>query len=386
MILEIAIGAYLSAASLYALIFSLSGKLYRSKLTLHRNDHLNKIVVLIPAYKEDGVIVSVAKKALTQNYDTTSFDVVVIADSLKPSTLVELRALPIQVIEVSFEKSTKVKALKAAMNKVRQDYDMALILDADNIMEDDFLHKINTAYNSGASVVQGRRVAKNLNSSFAILDAFSEIVNNHIFRKGAQALGLSSPFIGSGMSFPFHLLKNTLNEMDSVGGFDRELQVKIVELGYQIKYLKDAVVQDEKVDKPEVFGNQRRRWISSQVTYMRKFFKKGIKALFSGNVDLFNMTILYNIFLPRIMMLGVLGLLIVLSVAFHKIAYIPSYFWLTLLGGNILAILLAVPLHFYNKHFFVAMLSIPRAFFVMCRSLLKIKGANKEFIHTPHTS
>ncbi len=385
MILEVAIGSYFSAASLYALTLAVSGKFYRTN-TFSEGHRTNNIAVLIPAYKEDGVIVSVARKALKQQYDQAAFDVIIIADSLQPSTIAALKALPVRLVEVSFEKSTKVKALRAAMEQIPHDYDMALILDADNIMEDHFLQKINHAYNIGARVVQARRVAKNLDSSFAILDAFSEIVNNHIFRKGAQALGLSSPFIGSGMSFPFHLLRYTLTEMEAVGGFDREMQVRIVERGYRIDYLEGAVVQDEKVSKAEVFGHQRKRWLSSQFTYIRKFFKKGMKALVAGNMDLFNMTILNNIFLPRVMILGILGIFTILALAFSGFVYIPFYYWLALLGINVIAMLLAVPLQFYNKAFFVAMLSVPKAFLVMFRSFLKIRGANKEFIHTPHTS
>ena len=89
-----------------------------------------------------------------------------------------------KLVEVSFEKSTKSKALNAAMAVLDDDYDIALVLDADNIMESDFISKIDKAFANGAVVVQGHRVAKNLNTSLAVLDAISEEVNNHIFRKG----------------------------------------------------------------------------------------------------------------------------------------------------------------------------------------------------------
>ena len=92
------------------------------------------MAVLIPAYKEDQVITGVAASALKQNYPADKFDVVVIADSLKNETLAKLRAMPIKVVEVFFEKSTKVKALNEAMAVIGDDYDCAVILDADNLM------------------------------------------------------------------------------------------------------------------------------------------------------------------------------------------------------------------------------------------------------------
>lgn len=383
---EIAIFTYLSSVSVYALVFSVAGASYQSKTRSGGINKQNKFAVLIPAYKEDAVIISVAKEALKQKYPVAYYDVIIIADSLQPVTLENLSQLPVKLLEVQFEQSTKVKALRAALEQLKDNYDIAIILDADNIMEEDFLAKINAEFNAGSKIIQARRTAKNVNTSFAILDAFSEIVNNHIFRKGSQALGLSSPFIGSGMAFPYSLLKDALSHMQAVGGFDRELQVKIVEEGNKIQYLHEAVVLDEKVAKSEVFGNQRRRWLSSQFFYIRKFFKKGIQALWKGNLDLFNITIMNNIQLPRVVNLGLIVLFTVASTAFSAYFSVPNFYWLILLGINIVAMAIAVPAKFYNKSFFMALLSVPKAFFVMCRSLSKIKGANKKFIHTPHTT
>jgi hypothetical protein len=42
------------------------------------------------------------------------------------------KKLPIKLIEVSFDKSTKSKALNKAMATLDQDYDIAVVLDADN--------------------------------------------------------------------------------------------------------------------------------------------------------------------------------------------------------------------------------------------------------------
>jgi hypothetical protein len=46
----------------------------------------------------------------------------------------------------------------------------------------------------------------------------------------------------------------------------------------------------------------------------------------------------------------------------------------------------SVPSSFYNKKTLSAIIHLPKAFFIMFLTLFKLRGANKSFIHTPHTS
>ncbi|PKN14824.1 MAG: hypothetical protein CVU67_03650, partial [Deltaproteobacteria bacterium HGW-Deltaproteobacteria-24] len=71
------------------------------------------------------------------------------------------------------------KALNKAFEQLSNDYDIAIILDADNLMEKDFLHQMNSAFSHNIKAVQGHRMAKNMNTPFAILDSVSEEINNH---------------------------------------------------------------------------------------------------------------------------------------------------------------------------------------------------------------
>jgi len=90
------------------------------------------------------VILDSAKRALEQTYPATHYRVAVIADSLQPVTLLALRQLPIDVVEVHFESSTKVKSLNTALTSLPDEMDYVVILDADNVMASDFLVKINS--------------------------------------------------------------------------------------------------------------------------------------------------------------------------------------------------------------------------------------------------
>jgi cellulose synthase/poly-beta-1,6-N-acetylglucosamine synthase-like glycosyltransferase len=350
---------------------------------------MKTIAVLIPGYKEDQVIIEVARLALEQDYSSQLFDVVVIADSFKEETLAALKTLPIKLIEVSFKKSTKSKALNKAMAALNRNYDIAVVLDADNVMEKGFLKKINAAFEHDFIAVQGHRTAKNTNNSWAILDAISEEINNNIFRKGHRVLGLSSAIIGSGMAFRYNYFKSLMLTVTAIGGFDKEIELKMLKEGRKIVYLDDALVFDEKIQKAEVFGNQRRRWLSAQFHYFRKDFLSAVKDLIvKGNVDYFDKAIQF-IQPPRTLLLGAVTLFsagFVLANYFIANQNVYSMYWIVLVIACVLSFVFSVPRSFYTLKTLIALASLPKGIFIMLSSLLKIKGANKTFIHTQHTS
>jgi cellulose synthase/poly-beta-1,6-N-acetylglucosamine synthase-like glycosyltransferase len=382
-LLELILLIYFVYVTAYSFILSFAALFYKQRKA-PETTLKNKVAVLIPAYKEDGVIVGVAAQALKQHYPANRFDVVVIADSLKASTLEQLRRMPIKVVEVKFEKSTKVRALNKAMEALGDSYDCAVILDADNVMEPHFIRKMNDLFNLRYTAIQGRRDPKNENTQMALLDGLSETINNFIYRQGNVAVGLSSSLNGSGMFFEYKALKEIMGTMDSIGGFDRELEYKLIERDMPVYYARNIVVYDEKVENAEVFQKQRTRWISSQFFYLREFFAKGCKALLKGNFSYFNATVLRNIQLPRLMNLGLLTLITFLTFVFSFAVEISPIVWASLLILNIAAMMFAIPGRQYNRNLLKSVLLVPVIFFKMIVLMLRLKGANKTFIHTPH--
>jgi len=387
-IIQVLLLVLLGLATLYILVFAIAGIFYKEK-KLVKADRYRKFAVLIPGYKEDEVIVEVAKSALLQEYPMGLFDVVVIADSFQPQTLNELRTLPVKLIEVSFDKSTKSKALNKAMAILNSSYDIAVILDADNIMAPDFLVKINATFAQGAFAVQGHRTAKNQNTSFAVLDAASEEINNHIFRKGHRVLGLSSAIIGSGMAFHYDYFKKLMAGVKAVGGFDKEIELKMLKDKHRILYRNDAMIYDEKVQKADVFGNQRRRWLSAQIHYFKKDILPAVGHLITrGNLDYFDKAIQF-VQPPRVLLIGAL---VLLGSAFGLANYLlqnnPQYSiaWLIVTVACVVALVVSLPRSFYSAKTGHALVSLPKGMLVMLISLLRTKGANKTFIHTKHSS
>ncbi len=386
-IIEICLLVYFGYTTLYALVFFVGGLFYRDKKFKKLEGGAQKrYCVLIPSYKEDGVIVGVAEAALKQNYPGELYRVVVIADSLQESTVAKLRALPITTVVVQFEASTKIKSLNEALRQVGDNFDYAVILDADNVMEPDFLWKVNYLHSLGYRSIQAQRAPKNAHTSMAVLDGISESVNYSIISKGGTALHASPGVKGSGVSFEFAPIKKIFAEMNSVGGFDRELELKLIENDMTIYFSSDTYVMDEKVGSMEVFKKQRTRWISSQFFYLRKYFGKGMASLLRFDLVYFNSAILRNIQLPRLLNLGLLGMFMVVLFFLRDYLSVNYLVWPAMFITSCLIILFSIPGRFYNRNLLKAVLELPSVFFNMFLIMFRLKNANKKFIHTPHST
>lgn len=372
---------FCSASVIYLFVFATASKFYRQTITATYLP-LKKIAVLVPAYKEDQIIVATAHNLLSQEYPSNLFDIYIIADSFKASTIELLRTLPIHVVEVKFENSSKTKSLNECFRQIEEQYDVALICDADNMLANGFLKNINDAFLSGAAAVQGRRVAKNDDTSFAVLDGCSEAINNNIFRKGANALGLSSSVIGSGMAFDFEVLRDALSKISAISGFDKPLQLKIVQSGTKIKYLDDALIFDEKIDNPDAFKQQRKRWLLSQFIYLKQYFFKGFSELLKGNASYFNLAVANNLVPPRAFLIAGLPLLCIAAFFINPTFFIASVAILILYTASLV---IALPAELKNRNLLSALIQLPKAITLMILNLFRLKKAKQVFIHTVHT-
>ncbi len=379
-IIEWAILIYFYISAIYLLYFAIIG-LFRKAGNTVKFDYFRRILILIPAFKEDSVIIGVVEDALKQDYPSEFYKIVVIADSLNEKTVSKLNQFPIETVEVNFKDSTKSKALNAALNKIKDDFDIVVILDADNLMAKDFLVRINLGFANGFKVIQGHRIAKNNDTSFALLDGISEEINNHIFRQGHRASGLSSALIGSAMGFDYKLFKRLMSDINAIGGFDKELELLIAREKIKIDYLTDAFVLDEKVQNAYRFTNQRRRWLSAQFYYFGRDFLPSLHLLITrGNIEYFNKAFQF-ILPPRILLLGVV-VMINLLVQSVRIGNMAEWFYLLII--TVMIFIFSVPLKYYSLKTLKVIFDLPKGFFWMIVSLIKSRRANRKFLHTEH--
>ena len=336
-------------------------------------------LVLFPAYSEDRVIVGSVKKFLFQNYPQDKYHVAVISDHQQESTERLLSDLPVTVLRPVFDKSSKAKALQYAISEVSGQYDYVVVLDADNIVETDFLHRLNILLKEGYKAVQCHRCAKNSDSSVSVLDGVSEEINNTLFRKAHNLIGLSSALIGSGMCFDYSWFSSHVTKLTTAGE-DRELEVFLLREGIYIKYADDILVFDEKVSSADNFQRQRQRWMSAQVNCFLSMIRHLPEAVISLNINYIDKTI-QQMLIPRSMLLL---FLLFMSLVMSAAAPWWSIKWWSLLVLTGLSLFLAIPARLRTKAVFSKVGTLLRLSIKMARNVRHIDHKNEDFIHTDH--
>lgn len=367
---------------LYLFIFAFFS-LKKRKDTYPKARKRYRFAVLFPAYDEDEVILHSVEDFLRQEYPRDKYDIIVISDHMSDETNERLRDLSAKVVKITEEKSTKTNALQKAIKYIedkQEVYDIVVILDADNQVPTNYLDKINDAFYSGCSVVQTHRVAKNLNTDTAVLDAVSEEINNSIFRKGHVRLGFSSALIGSGMAFEYPLFQENIWKVGPIG-VDKQLEKVLLSQYIYIEYLEDVLVYNEKIQGSRGFYNQRRRWLANQFSSLMSGITQLPIALLKGNWDYCDKLFQWAM-PPRVILLGFIVLFSVFFTFFDWVLSIKWWFLLVLLG---ITFSIAVPDNLVDHRFRKALKHLPLLFILMFLNFFRLRGANKKFIHTKHS-
>lgn len=374
----------------YLLLYAIASKFYRAPRFPDART-FRRFVVLFPAYKEDRVIASSVRSFLQQDYPQELFDIIVISDQMQDATNEDLRSLPIRLLIADYRDSSKAKALTMAMESVSgEHYDIVAIMDADNLTSPDFLAEINRAFDNGARSVQAHRTGKNMNTDISVLDGISEEINNGIFRNGHNALGLSAALSGSGMAFEAEWFRKNVRLLETAGE-DKELEVLLLRQRIHTTYLPQIPVYDEKTQKEEAIGNQRKRWIAAQFGILRHSLSGLREAVSKGNMDYCD-KILQWMLPPRLIQLaGVFGLTFIFTVigVWQAVQgagqeWTAAIKWWILSAAQIMAMLLPIPGRLLDKRLGKAILRIPLLALTTLGNLFKLKGAYKKFIHTEH--
>lgn len=368
----------------YVVFFAVISLFYEKedRIAIHAaalSNRLNKFLVLYPAYKEDKVIINAVKKFLLQKYPKDLYTVIVISDHMQPETNNELSKLPITLLQPTFEKSSKAKAMQFAIDNVKDDFDNVIILDADNVVRPEFLSQLNVLC-SVYDAIQCHRCAKNANNDVAVLDGASEEINNTIFRKAHNRLGLSSALIGSGMCFKYDLFKENVFKLNTAGE-DREMEALLLNQGVFIKYAPDIHVFDEKVSNQDNFQRQRMRWMTAQVQSLLSQLPLVPNAIIHGNINFVDKTI-QQALIPRSILIVLLGGISVLMTLL-----IPEWCekWWFLFGLLSISLFIALPSQLRIRSF-AKVFAIPGLVLRMFKNILHIDHKNTDFIHTEHNA
>ena len=363
----------------YAITYALGQLLIIKRKPTSDDIRQKKYLVIFPAYGEDKVILHTVKSFLLQHYPHDKYSVVVVSDHMLKETNTELSKLPITLLQPQFENSSKAKALQFAIDNIHDNFDNIVILDADNVVQPDFLEKLNEICNQGFSAIQCHRCAKNAENQIAQLDGISEEINNSLFRKGHNNIGLSSALIGSGMCFDYLWFKAHVHLL-STAGEDREIEKMLLIEHIYIKYVEDINVFDEKVGNEDNFQRQRQRWMSAQFNCLLSMMRNLPTSIVHLNVNYIDKTI-QQMLIPRSMLLvGTFVWALLMSV--FEMSW--AYKWWVLFAMTSLSLWIAIPRKMRNGGLAQLITHLPRLTWRMMSNIRHIDSENREFIHTSH--
>ncbi len=274
----------------------------------------NRFIILIPSHKNGKSIELTINSILGQTYPQRLFDVTVIADHEDEITLFHLAQQPVTLLTPNYDKSSRTKSLQLAVNNLPQFkiYDIAIILDAGDVVEPEFLEQMNDAYESaGTKAIQTHKLSFNRDTVSARLSAIFEEINNSIFRRGHISLGLPCTMQSSGNAFDFAWLKDYL-QYAKQSWSEKEMEAILTRQHIYIDYFDKIVVYGEKARQAEDFNRQHRSWILAQwKTFIRNVHYLPA-AIANRHYDMID-KLLQWMLLPRMIMMAIILFMCVIT-------------------------------------------------------------------------
>ncbi|MCF0048692.1 glycosyltransferase family 2 protein [Dyadobacter sp. LJ53] len=253
------------------------------------------------------------------------------------------------------------------------------IIDSDNLTDPQYLNELNVYFKAGFQAVQGVREAKNLDSTYACLDAARDIYYHFYDGKVLFGAGSSATLAGSGMAFTTALYKECLGHLDVTGaGFDKVLQEGIVSRKYRIAFAEKAIVYDEKTTGSDQLVKQRARWINTWF----KYFALGFKIFFSGLTSLNRNQTLFGLVLLR----PPLFIFLILSVFFLLINLFISIpvaiMWFVGLCVFVMGFYFSLKRSHTDSRIYQSLVNIPKFISFQLIALLNARKANQISVAT----
>ena len=374
------------AGSVFYVVFFAIASLLRDKKATKKSSYFSqhRFYVIIPAYHEDSVIRQTVEAFLKQDYPQSLYQLAVVSDHMTAETNEWLSEQRLWLLQPSFSKSSKAKALQFAINHAETTekdapFQYVVILDADNLVSPTFLTQLNEVCCHGYQAIQCHRTAKNSDNDIAILDGVSEEINNCLFRRAHNSIGLSSALIGSGMCFSYDWFNQNVSHLNTAVE-DRELEAQLMKQNVFIRYEKDIYVKDEKVNDKDNFQRQRLRWMTGQIQTLLFMLPYLPKAISQWNVNYIDKTI-QQMLIPRsILLISLLFFAILMTL----VASPWSIKWWLLLITFSIGLIIAIPPQMRTRAIFGRVISLPILVWRMLVNLFHIDKNNKEFIHTVH--
>ncbi len=335
--------------------------------------------IIVTAYEQVTAIPDVITSILQLNY--SNYLIYIVADKCDISSL-HFDDPRVVILRPEETLGSNTRSHFYAIHRFKRAHERLTIIDSDNLVDPEYLNQLNLLFNQGFTAVQGIREAKNLNTTYACLDAARDIYYHFYDGKVLFTLGSSATLAGSGMAFTTQLYRDCLEHLDVTGaGFDKVLQAAIIGRNERIAFTGEAIVYDEKTTHTDQLVKQRSRWINTWF----KYFKFGFGILFKGITHFSRNQFLFGLILlrPPLFIFLILAMFCMLANVFISFAAVAIWLigFILFTAGFYIALVKSPT----DKRIYQSLINIPKFVFYQVLSLLKVRKANQHSVATTHS-
>lgn len=287
------INLILTAHALWFVIIALTG--FKKRKEFARVEERHSFCAVIAARNEEKVIADVIRSLKEQHYPADLLDIYVVLNNCTDDTGKIALSSGAKVYECQGEIKSKGDALYEFFGTgIAERYDAFCIFDADNVVDSDFILRMNDALSSGVDAAQGYRESRNpLDSRIAgCSSAYFWFVNKLIDEPRFNS-GLSAIFAGTGFMMSAGFLKKTGFDPATIAE-DLEMSIQGVLKGVKVAFVREAVTYDEQPNDWKSSWNQWKRWGTGMIQCLKRY-GGALRKDFSGTRSRVTLDYILNI-------------------------------------------------------------------------------------------
>ena len=253
----------LAILTIYKTFYLILGTFFTRIFPKAKKNH--KYGIVIAARNEEKVIGNLLDSINKQDYPKELITTFVVCDNCTDNTYkVAKKYGAICYKRFDDEHKTKGYALKYLFECIEKDYkrdsfEGFFVFDADNLLEPDYITRMNESFDAGEKIITSYRNTKNFDENWISANyAIHWLRSIRTAHRARSILRLATNIQGTGFLFASELVKNGWKYTSLTE--DRAFTADAVKEGYRISYNDKAMFYDEQPVNLKIALRQRLRW------------------------------------------------------------------------------------------------------------------------------